>query len=63
MKKKKRENSYFTYVDPRGIEHPCDIYTKVKHKFVLTADTKLTLLLSLWIFDKVVMAILLWVFN
>ena len=56
---KNQTSSYFTYVDSEGVEHPCDIYTKVKRKFVLTADTKLTLLLTLWVLDKVVITILL----
>tara|TARA_Y100000310_G_C20272479_1_gene618675 strand:- start:439 stop:627 length:189 start_codon:yes stop_codon:yes gene_type:complete len=55
----KRTCSYFTYIDAEGEEQPCDIYTKVKRKLVLTADKKLTLLLTLWVLDKVVMTILL----
>ena len=56
---KNKTVSYFTYVDSDNVEHPCDIHTKVKKKFILTADTKLTLLLTLWILDKIVMTILL----
>ena len=56
---KNKTSSYFTYIDSDGDEHACDIYTKVKKKFILTADTKLTLLLTLWILDKIVMTILL----
>ena len=60
MKKKKEKNSYFTYIDADGNERPCNIYMKIKKRFVLTADAKLTLLLTLWVLDKIVMAVLLY---
>ena len=59
MADENKTRSYFTYIDTDGDEYPCDIHTKIKKKFVLTADRKLTLLLTLWVLDKVVMTVLL----
>ena len=39
------------------------IETPYPKKRILNSDTKLTILLVLWVLDKIAMAILLWVFN
>ena len=59
MKTKKKTNRYLSLVDWSGIEHPCNIYTTVKKRIKFTADTKLTLLLALWVLDKIVITVLL----
>ena len=59
MKIKKKTTRYLSFIDSLGIELPCNIYTKAKKKFKFTADTKLTLLLALWVLDKIVITALL----
>jgi uncharacterized protein YrzB (UPF0473 family) len=54
----KGDKNYLSLIDRLGNEHPCNIYTKIKKKFNLTTDNKLTLLLTLWVFDKIIMAVL-----
>jgi len=39
------------------------IETPYPKKRILTSNTKLTILLILWVLDKIAMIILLWVFN
>ena len=39
------------------------IKTPYPKKRIFNSDTKLTLLLILWVLDKIAMTILLWVFN
>ena len=57
--KKNKTNKYLSLIDILGIEHPCNIYTTVKKRVKFTTDTKLTLLLALWVLDKIVMTVLL----
>ena len=56
---KKKNKRYLSFIDSFGVEQPCNIYTKIKDNFSFTADAKLTLLLALWILDKIVMVVLL----
>ena len=64
--KEKEENNdsfYLTYIDDKGEEHPCHTDINIKKKLKLTTDTKLTLLLALWVLDKIVMTVLLYIFK
>ena len=63
MKKKKSSDSDFTFIDSNGEEQPCYQGVHLKKKLKLTTDNKLTILLALWILDKVVMVILLFMFK
>ena len=63
MKKKENNENRLTFIDSNGKEHPCCVGMKMKKKLKLTADNKLTILLGLWILDKIVMLILLLIFN
>ena len=65
MKKKKEDNDsfYLTYIDGKGEEHPCHTGMKLKKKLKLTTDNKLTILLVLWVLDKIVMAVLLYILK
>ena len=56
---KKTNDRYLSFIDSLGAEIPCNIYTKVKNKFKFSADAKLTLLLALWVLDKIVITALL----
>ena len=58
-KKKKPNDKYLSFIDSLNAEIPCNIYTKVKRKVNFSADTKLTLLLALWVLDKIVITALL----
>tara|TARA_Y100000034_G_scaffold134538_1_gene203239 strand:- start:85 stop:273 length:189 start_codon:yes stop_codon:yes gene_type:complete len=57
--KKKKNSKYLSFIDSLGFEHSCNIYTKVRKKINFTTDTKLTLLLALWILDKIIVTALL----
>lgn len=65
MKRKKKDNDsfYLTYIDSEGEEHPCHTDMNIRKKLKLTADNKLTILLALWILDKIVMLIFMLIFN
>ena len=65
MKKKKEDNDsfYLTFLDDKEEEHPCHTGMKLKKKLKLTTDKKLTILLVLWVLDKIVMTILLYILK
>jgi hypothetical protein len=64
VKKNKNDDSfYLTYIDGKGEEHPCHTGMKLKKKLKLTTDNKLTILLVLWVLDKIVMAVLLYILK
>jgi len=54
---------YLSFIDSLGIERPCNIYTKVRNRISFTTDAKLTLLLALWVLDKLVMTVLLFIIK
>ena len=58
-RKKKKNNIYLSFIDNLGIEIPCNKYMKIKKKFNFSTDAKLTLLLALWVLDKIVITVLL----
>ena len=55
----KKNDRYLSFIDSEDNEIPCNVHTKIKKNFRFTADTKLTLLLALWILDKIVITALL----
>ena len=55
----KKNEKYLSFIDSENNEIPCNVYTKIKKNFKFTADTKLTLLLALWVLDKIVITALL----
>jgi len=62
-KKKDNDSFYLTYIDDKGEEQPCHTGMKLKKKLKLTQDNKLTILLVLWVLDKIVMTILLYILK
>ena len=63
MKEKKNNDNYLTFIDSNGEEQPCLVGMKIKKKLKLTTDNKLTILLALWVLDKIVMAVLLYILK